>query len=382
LLMWFLQLFKREIHQTKKDFRRPTFLFGAAVAYLLVFGILYLPNVIKSIPCVIYDEENSSFSRELIQDFESSDSYKVVGYVTSEEEMRSWLREKKAYVAIEIPHDFSKRAKTGNYSTVLYLTNGANIIFTNITSSAASNIISDFSDRLAAKQVALRFGLDEQKVMHRIHPVSAHLRVLFNSTQGYLYFFMLGLAMVAFQQGILFAVGASALCEVNHPEEAYSSWKLFFTKGVFYWILSMVSYSLVILIVTQVLDIPLKAPLWQLLSLAAIFICAVISFCVFFASFFPSELSFVRGIILYPVPSFIFSGYTWPTESLGNIMQLISNAFPLTHFSNTVRELFLIGSSPHYLISIEKLVILTLFFSVSGGFLYCRRLRLSRNQHL
>ena len=86
----------------------------------------------------------------------------------------------------------------------------------------------------------------------------------------------------------------------------------------------------------------------------------------------------MRAAILYPVPSFIFSGYTWPTESMGEGMQLASQFFPLSHFSNTVRELFLIGSSPHYWESIEKLTALAIVFFLVGGVLYHRRLKLSR----
>lgn len=377
---WFFALFKKEFVEIRHDLRRVVFLFGAALAYLIVFGMLYLPNIVTAVPTVIYDEENSAASRSLIRDFEASDAYEIQSYVTSEEDMRVWLRNKQAIAAIEIPKDFSKKAKTGSYGTVLYLVNGSNIILTNITSSAAQDILADFSDHLAAKQAALRYGLNETAVLHRLAPVHAHLRVLYNATQGYMFFFMLGLAMVAFQQGLIFAVGASSLYEVEHPGEegAYRTWQIVLVKTIVYWLLGMMSYGLVVAVVTQGLEIPLGAPLSQLLALASIFILAVTAFCFFFSSFFPAELPFVRAAILYPVPSFIFSGYTWPTESMGEGMQLASQFFPLSHFSNTVRELFLIGSSPHYWESIEKLTALAIVFFLVGGVLYHRRLKLSR----
>ena len=217
-------------------------------------------------------------------------------------------------------------------------------------------------------------------MLHRLAPVHAHLRVLYNATQGYMFFFMLGLAMVAFQQGLIFAVGASSLYEVEHPgeESAYRTWQIVLVKTIVYWLLGMMSYGLVVVVVTQGLEIPLGAPLSQLLVLASIFILAVTAFCFFFSSFFPDGLPFVRAAILYPVPSFIFSGYTWPTGSMGEGMQLASQFFPLSHFSNTVRELFLIGSSPHYWESIEKLLALAIGFFLVGGVLYHRRLKLSR----
>lgn len=160
-MTWFIPLFKKELVEIKNDLRRPVFLFGAALAYLIVFGMLYIPNIVTAVPAVILDQENSAASRRLVQDFEASDSYDIKGYVTSEEEMRDWLREKTAVAAIEIPKDFSKKAKTGSYSTVLYLTNGSNIILTNITSSAAQDILADFSDHL--RQSRRRCGTGSMK---------------------------------------------------------------------------------------------------------------------------------------------------------------------------------------------------------------------------
>lgn len=373
-------LFRTELREIRQDRRRPVFLFGAALAYLIVFGILYLPNIVTAVPCVVLDEENSALSRRLVQDFEASDSYRIIAYVNTQEEMRQALREKHAIAAIDIPHDFSKKAKTGTYATVLYLVNGSNIILTNITSSAAQDIVADFSNHLAAKQTALRYGLDEGVALRAIAPVAVHLRVLYNTTQGYLYFFLLGLAMVAYQQGVLFAVGASALYEVEHPEAMAGApaWKIMLVKTAVYWLLGMASYAFVIAFVTQALGIPLHASLAVLVLLAATFLLAVIAFCFFFASFFPAELPFVRAVILYPVPAFIFSGYTWPLQSMGQGMQLAAQLFPLTHFSNTVRELFLIGSSPSYDACLGKLAGLAVLFFALGGVGYRRRLRRAR----
>ena len=82
----------------------------------------------------------------------------------------------------------------------------------------------------------------------------------------------------------------------------------------------------------------------------------------FFASLFRRGIDFVRAIIVYPVPAFILSGYTWPTEAMGSGMQLLAKLFPLTQLSNTVRELFLMGFSPHFSTSIRNLLILGAVF--------------------
>lgn len=383
----FLLVLKREALLSLHDPRRLVFLFGAAVAYLLVFGLLYIPNIVTDVPCVVLDQENSHLSRQLLTALESSDSLCITDYVTSEEEMREALREKRAYAAIEIPQDFSKKVKTGRSSDVLYMANGANIILTNITSSAVADILADFSNRLAVERVALRTGAEVETVQHVISPVTPHLRVLHNMTQGYMFFFLLGLAMVAFQQGIFFAVGASITDEFEAlaagAEDAaahMSPWLLLVVKVVYFWGLSMMSYLLVVFLVQNLMGIPLHAPLQELLLLASTFIFAAMSFVVLFAACFHREMQFVRGIIMYPVVAFIFSGYTWPHESMPVIMQYAANAFPLSFFSNTVRELFLAGYSPHLWHDIGALLIIALICLPLGGWIFAYKVRRYRQQ--
>ena len=372
-----LFLFRREWQQVCHDPRRLVFLFGAAIAYLIIFGTLYLPNIVTAVPTVIYDEDQSALSRQLVRDFEDSDSYKIVAYADSEAAMKQMVLDKDAVAAIQIPADFSKKVKTGSYSTVLYFVNGSNIILTNVTSSAAQDILTEFSNKLAAQQTALRHSADEQALLKRLAPISVHLRVLYNATQGYMYFFLLGLAMVAYQQGILFAVGASACYETEHPEENkdWAPWQLLLSKTIFYWLFSMASYAMVVAFVRYIWQIPLKAPLGGLFALAAVFILAVTFFSITVASFFRNEVSYVRAIILYPVIAFIISGYTWPMEGMVTSMQDLAQIFPLAFLSNTVRELFLIGYSPHYAQSISHLCILTIVFFIPALILYTRRLK-------
>lgn len=353
-----LRLVIREFKKALHDPRRFAFLLGPPIVYLCLFSMLYVPNIVKNIPTVICDEENSHFSRTLVRDFESTDTFDVTQYVNTEEDVRDRLQHKDAYVAIVIPRDFSKDIKTGTSSNVMLMINGSNIMLTSSASSAATNVLADFNNRVAAKSIALTTGAREDTLARRIAPVDVRLRVLYNSTQGYLFFFVLGLVMAAYQQGIFFATGTSITSEFEKPELHDHTLKLLLAKGIYYWTLAMISYVIVAGLIQWISEIPLKAPLYELLFLAGSFLFAAISFCMFFASFFPKEMEFMRGIAMYPVPAFILSGYTWPHASMNELLQFISNFIPLSWFANPVRELFLSGTSPHLMDSVEALMLL------------------------
>ncbi len=372
------QIVRNELRQIFiEDPRRIAFLFGAALAYLVIFGALYVPNVIKYMPIVICDEEQSPLSRELVRGFEDSDTFKVKAWVSDQEEMQQVLAEKTAYAAVQIPRDFSKKIKTGGAASMLFMVNGSNIVLTNIGSSAAQDIVADFSDKLAARNAALRLGANEEVLAKRISPVHCHLRVLSNTTQGYMLFFLLGLAMAAFQQGIIFSAGAAVHYEYRHaalfPRHAMG--KIVAVKFSVYWLLSMLSFLMVVFVAQYFFGIRLKANLYELMLLAAFYVFAILSFCMLAAALFRNELQFVRAAILYPVPAFVFSGYTWPHESMGPVMSTVAQFFPKSWMSNAVRELFTSGASPQLGQDMAWLLGIGIVCLLLFGFLFPREMK-------
>ena len=203
--MGFIALIRRELANAfLHDARRAIFLFGAATAYLILFGILYYPGVVKEIPTVVCDEEHTAYSRLLTRQVDDDERLGLVRVVADEGEARDMLRRKEVYAAVIIPADFSHDILNGRSAKVLFMLNGANIITTNIATTAGNDIVNTFNTRFAARQAALRTSGDEQMLKKRISPVETTLRVLNNPTQSYMMFFVTGLAMAAMQHSCSF----------------------------------------------------------------------------------------------------------------------------------------------------------------------------------
>ena len=58
-------------------------------------------------------------------------------------------------------------------------------------------------------------------------------------------------------------------------------------------------------------------------------------------------LTFYRFTIASSVIIFTLSGTTWPIQSMPLVIKVISNLIPYTYFGNNVRNLMLIGHTPH-----------------------------------
>lgn len=374
--MGFIALIRRELANAfLHDARRAIFLFGAATAYLILFGILYYPGVVKEIPTVVCDEEHTAYSRLLTRQVDDDERLGLVRVVADEGEARDMLRRKEVYAAVIIPADFSHDILNGRSAKVLFMLNGANIITTNIATTAGNDIVNTFNTRFAARQAALRTSGDEQMLKKRISPVETTLRVLNNPTQSYMMFFMVGLAMAAMQQGIFLAVGAAVQGDFKDTEGLKGAPKaaVLVVKVAVYWLLSVLSFALVC-VISYGLGIPDWASVTALLTLASAFSFAAVSLGLFASSLFHNELQFVRASIMYTVPAFIFGGYTWPLEAMDPVTQVVAQAFPMAWMSNAVRELFLSGHLATLSHNLTALTVMGVIFLSLGSWIFLHKI--------
>lgn len=374
--MSILSLIRRELANAfLHDARRAIFLFGAATAYLILFGILYYPGVVKEIPTVVCDEEHTAYSRLLIRQVDDDERLGLVRVVADEGEALDMLRQKEVYTAVIIPADFSHDILNGRSAKVLFMLNGANIITTNIATTAGNDIVNTFNTRFAARQAALRTSGDEQMLKKRISPVETTLRVLNNPTQSYMMFFMVGLAMAAMQQGIFLAVGAAVQGDFKDTEGLKGAPKaaVLVVKVAVYWLLSVLSFALVC-VISYGLGIPDRASVTALLTLASAFSFAAVSLGLFASSLFHNELQFVRASIMYTVPAFIFGGYTWPLEAMDPVTQVVAQAFPMAWMSNAVRELFLSGHLAMLSHNLTALTVMGVIFLSLGSWIFLHKI--------
>lgn len=374
--MSILSLIRRELANAfLHDARRAIFLFGAATAYLILFGILYYPGVVKEIPTVVCDEEHTAYSRLLIRQVDDDERLGLVRVVADEGEALDMLRQKEVYAAVIIPADFSHDILNGRSAKVLFMLNGANIITTNIATTAGNDIVNTFNTRFAARQAALRTSGDEQMLKKRISPVETTLRVLNNPTQSYMMFFMVGLAMAAMQQGIFLAVGAAVQGDFKDTEGLKGAPKaaVLVVKVAVYWLLSVLSFALVC-VISYGLGIPDRASVTALLTLASAFSFAAVSLGLFASSIFHNELQFVRASIMYTVPAFIFGGYTWPLEAMDPVTQVVAQAFPMAWMSNAVRELFLSGHLATLSHNLTALTVMGVIFLSLGSWIFLHKI--------
>lgn len=347
----FLAIFKNEFICTFfKDARRGSLLVFAATTYLLLFGLLYQQGVINQIPTVILDQNNTPTSRLLVDNIASSQRFKVVYRALNQEDMLNYIHNHNDIVAFMLPEDFEKNVKSGKGSNVLFTIDGRNIVITSVASFSAIEIVKDFSNRISDNLLQKNLNQTPYMAEHKANAINLNFRIIGNPTLNYLNFFVLGLALAAFQQGVLLSVAASFLSNKQIKLDLESKFNKYFvisSKLSFYWLFSMIGMLITLGVSVYFLGIPLAGSTVPLLALAGSFSFVLCAIAIVVTSFNISELTFTRIAAIYTVPAFMLSGFTWPLAAMPSWLQYIAYSFPITYVANDFRAFYLNGFSSH-----------------------------------
>jgi len=315
--------------------------------FILLFGIMYSPHVVKNIKTVVLDYNDTASSRAIIQGFKDSEKFQVVGQVTSELELRKMMENREITAGVVIPEDLDAKLKTGEGSTVLVVVNGTNMLFSNAVLSAANEIVGTFSAGASVKSIESGGNLLPGKAIPTAIPIRYAIRIWYNPTFNYLNFLLLGLVGTVVQQIVLLYVALSMVREkvLGTLQELtrYNALQIISGKLLVYFVINMLSANVIYYMCFSYFQVPFHGSLLTFEFLLSAFLLAIMAFGLMLSSISKDELEATQIAMLIAVPSFLLSGFTWPIQAMPPLAQVISGVLPLTYFVSDVRDVALMG---------------------------------------
>ena len=347
-------------------------LFAVPLLCSLGFGSVYGGNLLKEIPTAIYDQDQTATSRALVQAVADNERFAVRYQVDSQEELEYLLHENKALAAVTIPPHFARDIKHGLRSQVMISANGANLMFASAASSSGQEVVQTFAGGLAARLLE-GGGQLPGAALKTAAPLRFALRLPNNPTTAYNYFMLAGLAANVLQLGIMLAV-----CGVMIRQRGLACEGFFALLGRLfsYWCCSLLSFALCVAALVLAFGVPCRAPLWQFLFLAAAFCAAMIATGIFFSALARDEVTAVQLPMLYIMPAFLFSGYSWPMFAMTGFGKTFSALTPIHYAAENLRDLMLSGYAPALAWDSAILILFTVVFGAAAWLLH--RFRIQR----
>ncbi|WP_018085466.1 ABC transporter permease [Desulfurispora thermophila] len=344
------EIARREMSHMLKKPKLLLIMFAFPVFTITLFNLLYSQHVILHIRTAVWDASQTSLSRQVVEAFADSDRFDLVATADSEREVRRLLDTRQVEAALVIPADFARNLQRGQSSKVLVIVNGSNMLFSNAVLSSATEIVSTIS--AGSGMVKLEsMGLPPDSALKTVQPVELALRIWYNPTFNYANFLVLGLLATTIQQVTLLYMATSLVREkaagtlAALRQQGYSALAVLLGKYGVYFTVNFFTLNLLLASCVYWFKIPFNGNLPQLLLLEVVFLGGILALGTFLSLVSRNELEATRISMMIAMPSFLFSGYTWPVQAMPPLCKVISALLPLTYFAGNLRDIALMDIS-------------------------------------
>lgn len=378
----FWEVLGREWYALWRRPRPMALIFLMPLFFGLLFGLVYLNNVVEHIPMAVYDEDQSSLSRKLIQVYQDTKRFDIVAYPSTPEELQQLLAEERVQTAVEIPKNFSKDIKSGRSTEVAITINSANNIVGNsaLSSFEEDNRVFNIS---VSQQLLEAYGLKPQEAMSAAYPVRLGTRILHNPVIGYTNFMVPGLVLHGLQIALLLTVAPflTSILRRKIYGPQYAAGVLIVAKSLPYFFLGITAFILGIVELRYLFGVPMRGSWMELIVLIVAFMFALMSVLFVVSTISPNEIMSVQLPLLYIMPSLMYSGFSWPLMSMEGFASIYAHSMPLTYAVDNMRDIMLQGYAPTLWQDISILLGMGTVCSVLAGIVFdLRRKYIQKNR--
>jgi ABC-2 type transport system permease protein len=315
------------------------FMFFPPLLQIVAFGFA-LDTDVKHMAMAVYDEDRTVESRQLVDAFVNTQTFRVVREAQNLEELSGMVRRGKVYAGLQIPPDFTRNLRAGRRATVQVIVDGSN----STTALQALNTALGVAFR---RSVALLLGETGRREL----PVEVRPQILYNPAMRAPNFFVPGVIGTALQIATVFAVAMSVVRErergtlENLLVSPMSRWGLMLGKMAPYLSISMTMALLLFVILRWVFLVPIAGSLVALFVSALLYVFALASLGLLVSTKAKSQNEAMQMSMTVMLPSIFFSGFIFPRETMPWIFYAIGAVLPLTYFVELMRGIILRGAS-------------------------------------
>jgi ABC-2 type transport system permease protein len=314
------------------------FMFFPPLLQIVAFGFA-LDNDVKHMAMAVYNEDRTTESRQLVDAFVNTQTFRVVKEVNSLAELEEMVRRGKAYVGLQIPPDFTRKLHARQKANVQVIIDGSN----STTALQALNTALGVAFR---RSVSILLGETDRREL----PIEVRPQVLYNPSMRAPNFFVPGVIGTALQIATVFAAAMSIVRERERGtlENLFVSpmtrWGLMLGKIVPYLCVSMTMALFLFTILRWVFFVPIHGSLIMLFVAAFLYVFALLSLGLLVSTRAQSQNEALQMSMTVLLPSIFFSGFIFPRETMPWIFYAISTVLPATYFIELMRAIILRGA--------------------------------------
>ena len=335
-----LALTWKEFLQLRRDRITMRMILFVPIMQTLIFG--YAINYdVKHLKTVVLDEAKSVESRDLISKMTATEYFRVVGHVSSLEELRRELDSAHASVGLVIDADFGKDIHRGKPAQAFLIVDASDTT----TSSQAMSIASGIANGLSIRVLARRAGWAWPQL-----PIDLRVRPWYNADLKTATFIIPGLIAIILTFTLIQFTASAIVRERERGTleqlqvTPATRVEIILGKILPFTLIGYVQLTMTVLLMRFLFGIVIQGSVVELYLVGLLFIAAVLGLGMLISTVAKTQMQAMQMSTFVLLPFVFLSGYVFPIDGMPEIFQALSRLIPARYFIEVLRGIILRGA--------------------------------------
>lgn len=355
--MRLLALILKEFRQVRRDSSSILLAFVLPILMLALFGLCvnYDTSVTK---LALVTEDEAPTAHRFLEQLQGSPYFRV-NRVADESTAMEQLRCGTIHAALIIPSDFSRTVEARGETRLLLVTDGSTPNTAQFTSLYLQSICATWLQKQISTSTAAGTAAIEVVPLYRFNSAAISRRYILPGSIA---------VVISFVGTFLTAMVVAREWERGTMELLLASpmtrFEFILSKLIPYFLLGLGAMGVCTLAATLIFGVPLRAPVWLLFGITAIFLLSVLALGLLISTLLRNQYSAsLVSLNVSVLPTIMLSGFIFELSSTPGWVQAISYLIPARYFAPSLSTLFLAGAEwAALLLNVLLLIISAIFW--------------------
>ena len=321
---------------------------GMAIAMPILLIFLFGSSLsldVDRVPLVVWDQSQTTDSRELIGRFTSSQYFSLSSTAASYADIEAAIDRREAILALVVPYDFGRKLESAQQAEVQLLVDGSDANTATIAIGYAQGVTNGYNSALLLKALQKKGG----KAVAM--PLEGKLRVWFNQNMQAKNYIVPGLIAVIMMviASLLTSLTIAREWENGTMEQLITTplkpLELIIGKLTPYFVIGMLDVALAVLMGRFLFDVPLRGNAALVFGMAALFLPGALALGMLISIITRSQLLASQlAMVLTFLPSFLLSGFMYAIANMPEPIQVLTHLIPSRYFVAILKNVYLKGA--------------------------------------
>jgi len=331
------------------EWRRVLALRGAFIMLILaplLYGVYYpqpyLGQILRKIPIVVVDSDQTELSRRIVQTLDASGAVKVASSAVTLADARAAIDRGEAFAAVGIPPGTERDVLKGTTVHIPIYADATYLFLFRTTGSGIAVAINTLSSELAAGG-ARTDGSLVKATLASASPADILLQPIFNPVGGYASYIVPAAFVLILQQILL--IGASLLTVVTFAQGIGGAFATVLGRGVAHLTIYSPALALYFIVLPRVYGFSTLGEPLQLVAMASLFILATSFMGQAAGAWFKNPETPTLIFLGTSIPQLFLTGFSWPREAIPEWAKPVGYIWPSNFAIDGIVRINQLGAS-------------------------------------